>query len=954
MNDWETIWSLIEQRRERNSPVLEQMIQVRDRYNADWVVPDVSKEVAPDLPPLTPALIAETIDNFGMRAASVLPMVFCPAVNPSKQTGVRSKEYARIRRRVLTATYHHSRMKLKLRKVMRHLAGYATGALVVVPDFRMGMPVINVRDPLGCVDDQTEILTKRGWLRHEDLRVGDQVAGFDMDSGLARWVGCQGVLRYEVDEPLIAVERKGLSMRLSKDHRVVAAKRIGRTANRPGPLGIVMAPELNTTHYIPRAAEWEQCGEKAIGVDLAALVGWVAAEGTYERSRSLGILDVPMPRVYLCQSQTANPGHVATIDALLGRLSPLYGDDGWRKTRMQGSSLMVEWKLSRGLSDEMRRLMPDKVIGEWALDLPEDERRALLDAFIDGDGSRGKNSSFRVYQATKPNLDVLQAVAITLGFRTTLGEYDDSDTPGSPTKWVLYASANRAPLSLRARGAGTKPGLMPLEHYKGTVWCPHTATGTWFARRNGTVFITGNSYPDPRAGEDFADPENIGFVFAKSADWIIHNYPQTRELVSRGGRATSMWNMVEWIDRDHVVIGLLGPQEQEAPSYLYEPIQFSMELARWENRIGRVSAVVPQRVTLDRIVSQLAHVIGITDLMAKMMTLDVLAKEKAIFPDRYIVGKVGANPQIVGGEWQDGRTGVINVVLDADGIGTMNFAGDPTATQAIDRLERNARISSGLVPQFGGETYGALRTGRGIDALMGAAVDPRIQEMQEVVETWLPTLNEVVFETYKAYWPAKKFTLVSGWPTDSGEVVFTPSEHIETTANSVSYPIAGADVQATNIILGQLLGSEAISRQTFRERHPWIGDPAEEAARVEEETMERAALQSILNQAMQPPQAGGMSLPQLALIEKARREDPAGDIFTAIETAQRRMQEMQAQEAPPPPPGMAAPPEQMPGMAPEMAAAPPGADGGATIGANNNLAGLRELMNALSQTSRRV
>jgi hypothetical protein len=51
---------------------------------------------------------------------------------------------------------------------------------------------------------------------------------------------------------------------------------------------------------------------------------------------------------------------------------------------------------------------------------------------------------------------------------------------------------------------------------------------------------------------------------------------------------------------------------------------------------------------------------------------------------------------------------------------------------------------------------------------------------------------------------------------------------------------------------------------------------------------------------------------------------------------------------------MAAPPETMPGMAPEMAAAPPGAEDGSTIGANNNLAGLRELMNALSQTSRTV
>ena len=130
MNDWMTIWSLIEQRRERNSPVLSQMIEVRDRYNADWVVPDVSKEVAPDLPPLTPALIAETIDNFGMRAASVLPMVFCPAVNPAKQTGVRSKEYARIRRRIITATYHDSKVQLKLRKAMRHLAGYATTCLL--------------------------------------------------------------------------------------------------------------------------------------------------------------------------------------------------------------------------------------------------------------------------------------------------------------------------------------------------------------------------------------------------------------------------------------------------------------------------------------------------------------------------------------------------------------------------------------------------------------------------------------------------------------------------------------------------------------------------------------------------------------------------------------------------------------------------------------------------------
>lgn len=607
MHTWSDIYTIMQSRKAANGPILNQMITVRDRYNGDWIVPYLSKEEAPELPPLTPAIISETIDSYGMRAGSVVPAVFCPAVDPTKQSGRRSREYATTRRRIITATYHHSRMNLLLRKAYRHLAGYATAALVVVPDFEYEYPCIKVRDPL-------------------------------------------------------------------------------------------------------------------------------------------------------------------------------------------------------------------------------------------------------------------------------------------------------------------------------------------------------NSYPDPRTGEDFSNPENIGFVFAKSADWIRSNWPGARNAIPDTADGDDMWEMVEWIDEEHVVIGLLGPRQTNYYQFIQEPWRHTMELARWGNRTGMVTAICPQRVTLDRIASQLVHVTGITDLMARMMALDIMAKEKSIFPDRYVLGRSGVVPQIVGGDWQDGRTGNMNMVLDAEAIGALPFAPDPTSAQAIDRLERNARISSGLVPQMGGETYGALRTGRGIDALMGAAVDPRIQEMQEVMQSWLPHLNRVILETYKAYWGGKKYTMVSGWPSDSGQVVFTPTEHIETTDNAVSYPIAGADVQSTNIILGQLLGSDAISRKTFRERHPWIDDAASEGARVDEETFERAAMQSLLAQA----QTGQLPLIFLAEIETARREDPNGDIFTAIQVADQRMRERQAAEAQP------ATPEAQPGLAvPEGAnptnPMPPGAPpGGQTIAAPENLAGLRELMNALQQTTRQV
>lgn len=608
MHTWDDIYTIMQTRKAANGPILNQMITVRDRYNGDWVVPYLTKEEAPELPPLTPAIISETIDNFGMRAGSVVPAVFCPAIDPTKQSGRRSREYANTRRRIITGTYHKSRMQLLLRKAYRHLAGYATAALVVVPDFEYSLPCVKVRDPL-------------------------------------------------------------------------------------------------------------------------------------------------------------------------------------------------------------------------------------------------------------------------------------------------------------------------------------------------------NTYPDPRTGEDFSNPQNIGFVFAKSADWIRYNWPAARSAIPDTCDGDDMWEMIEWIDEEHIVIGLLGPRQTNYYQFIQEPWRHTLELARWPNRVGMVTAICPQRVTLDRIASQLVHVTGITDLMARMMALDIMAKEKSIFPDRYVLGRSGAVPQIVGGDWKDGRTGDMNLVLDADGIGSLPFAPDPTSAQAIDRLERNARVSSGLVPQMGGETYGALRTGRGIDALMGAAVDPRIQEMQEVMQAHLPHLNEVILETYKQYWGSRKFTMVSGWPSDSGEVVFTPNEHIETSANTVSYPIAGADVQSTNIILGQLLGADAISRKTFRERHPWIDDAASESARVDEETFERAAMQSLLAQA----QTGQLPLIFLAEIEQARRQDPNGDIFTAIQVADQRMRERQAAEA------EAQSPEAQPGLAvPEganptnpMGGAAP-APGGQTIGAPENLAGLRELMNALQQTQRRV
>src|SRR5262249_12721072 len=92
--------------------------------------------------------IAEAIDNPALRAASVDPLIHCPAIEQTKLTGKRSVAYARTRRRALSWVRWESRWTIARRKAFRHLSGYATCCLAVIPDLETRIPRLVARDPL--------------------------------------------------------------------------------------------------------------------------------------------------------------------------------------------------------------------------------------------------------------------------------------------------------------------------------------------------------------------------------------------------------------------------------------------------------------------------------------------------------------------------------------------------------------------------------------------------------------------------------------------------------------------------------------------------------------------------------------------------------------------------------------------------------------------------------------
>lgn len=464
-----------------------------------------------------------------------------------------------------------------------------------------------------------------------------------------------------------------------------------------------------------------------------------------------------------------------------------------------------------------------------------------------------------------------------------------------------------------------------------------------------------SSYCEPQAAEALTDPSYAAFVNRHSAQHLRSRFPHCSSEF--GGPIskfdmTDLWDVIEWYDEEDVVWGLMGPTNTQSQSWVGNiyGMQASsyggggqgpaMELERLPNRAGCVPVVVPHNVSLGRVASRIGSLLGLVDLQAKLMALHITAQEKAIFPDVYVIGRGNAAPELTNGEWQDGRTGNINMVQDADQIGVLRSAPDPTTGIMIDRLERNFKTSASSLPQQVGETYGALRTGRGIDALSGIALDPRIQEMHEITEAYLPNLNKAILGTYKGHWGSKQYSLYCGYGTGRKLVEFTPNEHIETTETAVSYFYPGADVMQLTQVLGSLYGAGLIAGTTVQEVHPMIGDPQHEMSQLREENLEKAMMEGLSQQIM----TGALSPTVAAMFVKKLRKGT--DIFDALIEVDNELRELQATQAPEAPEGMMAAPEAMPGItggpaADQMpAAAPPGA------APPPNMQRMRELMAA--------
>lgn len=428
-------------------------------------------------------------------------------------------------------------------------------------------------------------------------------------------------------------------------------------------------------------------------------------------------------------------------------------------------------------------------------------------------------------------------------------------------------------------------------------WNPRTRTPTWHVRSPLETF------PSPDIIPGVVTPNDVIFAYRRSEGWLrTHGYSAQVSAVT--GRYDTIDRdrqllLLEYVDADGtvlVVTDIPDPSASGLDGYhtLYggSGAVKGAVLETIPSPTGVMPVTVPTRIALNGPAGQFDGMLGMYYQQSKLMALEVLAVEKGIFPDTYLVSRPGEVGRFIDGP-HDGRTGLVNIIAGGDVRALQDQPGYLT-NPTIDRLERNQRVTAGIPSEFGGESPTNVRTGRRGDSIMSAVIDFPVAEAQEVIAAALTEENKAGIALAKKMAGDDTVTVFVGTGNQTKPTRYKANDVFKHDDHVVSYPVSGTDLNALMIGLGQRVGLGTMSKETAATLDPFIDNPESEHDRIIAEGLEQALVAGIQQQAAsgQIPPA---TLSKVMQLVKTDRLELADAITKAMNDAAEAQQAEQGQ-----------------------------------------------------------
>lgn len=381
-----------------------------------------------------------------------------------------------------------------------HLLCFAGSRTSDLMGIALRLAGFEIRDQImflyGCLSDDTEILTANGWVRYHMVEKQDTALCYNVDNDSYEWQPIQEVFVYDYADTAYRIQSDSTDQLVSRNHRCIVereGKYVFQVAEQVARQREVCVPVLEDLSGLLAALPVPQsCTEEKepnLFAKLHEQDNFRKEDGqlSSERKTQDDIDFVCCLWQGSVETEFATEKHQSSN--LFAELQRGVARRGMEVTRQQGARWMVgssgaviegknDWRKQSGMEggsnllSETRELQADQVCTLPAGIYSDGAQRWLCDGTPLA-GCSGDRKIF-IQNGSCPSHQSRSA-GQSLGESTIVCQQ-----PGS--------QAVRASRFTRS----TLVTITPT-YYEGVVWCVRVPTGAFVARRNGKVFVTGNS-----------------------------------------------------------------------------------------------------------------------------------------------------------------------------------------------------------------------------------------------------------------------------------------------------------------------------------------------------------------------------------------------------------------------------------------------------------------------------
>ncbi len=312
----------------------------------------------------------------------------------------------------------------------------------------------------GCVDAETEFLTPTGWKRIDQYQDGDLVAQYNQYDGIASFVKPNKYVKAPCEKFMLIKSKYGVDQALTDGHRVLYK------SPKTGKLHVKPAIEIKVAHEKSKhgfrgkfLTTFKMASDTSapFSDDEIAVIVMMSADAHVVKSSGVAVVSLKKPRKIERAKRLLSSAGIAFTETT---------SSGYTRLRFAPPTTDKEY--------------------DWAWQCSHDQLQLICTELMYWDARYATHK--QAYTCSKKTADFWQYAFSATGIRATVG-IDKRD--GRSDCYVVTVS-DRLEVGI-AKGAGDKIKIDYIPAKDGYCYCFEVPDTFLVLRRNGKVFITGNT-----------------------------------------------------------------------------------------------------------------------------------------------------------------------------------------------------------------------------------------------------------------------------------------------------------------------------------------------------------------------------------------------------------------------------------------------------------------------------